>query len=121
MPEPYVRKFDLSGAPKPRLTLTYTTWRGISIGATHFYLTARWEGNPLWDPDPEGDHWTTCWDDPVAKDKERRFHCLTPAGRARTARRLAKLFPDHVVEHVRSDQDVVRNWRRIERMRRDGD
>ena len=46
IPKPYKRVYD-DKRRKRRLFVEITSWRGISIGAKHFYAKIREDGNPI--------------------------------------------------------------------------
>jgi len=93
------RKFDMPEAPKRTITVLFSTLRGVSIGATHWYVRFTEEENLFWAPAstwPESEHepqdmWVKVYE--IDRYPEtREFRALTEDGRFRAYRRAAKIL-----------------------------
>ncbi len=74
VPQPHVRRFP-TATRKRVITVNVTTWKGMAVGASHFYVRIEAEPNPLWDS-KEG-FWRVAWGDKEAHDIEYSLRCAT--------------------------------------------
>lgn len=66
IPEPHVRRFPNKHGVKRDVSVSFSTWVGVGMGATHYYVKIQEEWNRLWDG--EG-HWAKPWDDDGGEGK----------------------------------------------------
>jgi hypothetical protein len=69
VPRPHERKWPDS-EEKRRVKVDVYTWRGMSLGAVHWYGSVEEESNPVWDSSILD--WRLCWDDEKATGREFR-------------------------------------------------
>lgn len=61
IPKPHRRRFPLHAIRKQLVAVEIYTWRGITLGAHHYYLDISEEANPIWDS--LFCCWRCAWDD----------------------------------------------------------
>lgn len=101
---PHVRRFD-DKRRKRHVYVEIHTWRGLSLGAKHWYVSVREEDNPIWDEAEQT--WRVCWDDKEACGRTIRIEVLKQDSAWRAIRRLQRwVFLDHVFVHQSTQKKV---------------
>jgi len=100
--KPYKRYYD-DKRRKRKLFIEITSWRGISIGAKHFYAKVREDDNAIW---TDGS-WMYSSEDEEGNgrsfggimDVETSFNTLEGA-KAWVINKILKEFPNHMVDDI---------------------
>lgn len=56
IPKPWVYRYPNDKGVRRQVTIRLETWRGMSLGATHFYARVELEENEIWNPKELGWH-----------------------------------------------------------------
>lgn len=102
VPLPHVRFFPF-GNYRRKVIASISSYRGISIGAKHFYANLREDDNPIWDTTVNG--WRCCWDDPEGRGLELEQSVFT---RKEAEEWIVETFRDKF--STKTHKLVDRNW-----------
>lgn len=98
IPEPYIMRFPNKAGVRRDVNVTVSSWRGHSVGATHYYARVELERNAIWNVERLG--WHTDNAHPACKDVFYRAHVPTKG--------VAITFIELIIKTFYNDEKLFR-------------
>ncbi len=111
IPLPLIRRYPSEIGELRRVTVHYSTWVGVGLGATHYYGRVEEEKNAYWDSKEE--RWQRSWDDEEAEGQSFSQESDTPTEAIDYTKKIvAEHFSDETLYKVDwNELDYFReNW-----------